>query len=89
MTLKIQAGHLQYLKDLVLPCDSPQKREQYKVGNFANADKVQDLYKRYRWDLFWQGLRNSNNTDFLTKVLYSYLNDEHIDSALKYVVRPL
>lgn len=89
MGLKMQAGHVQYLRDLVLPYDSPQKRELYKAGKFENADKVQDLNKRYRWDLFWLGLRNSNNTNFLTKVLYSYLNDEHIDSALKYVVKPL
>ena len=89
MTLKIQAGHLQYLKDLVLPLDNTANREIYKAGKFANADKVTDLYKRYRWDLFWLALRNSNNTDFLTKVLYSYLNDEHIDSALKYVVKPI
>ena len=89
MTLKIQAGHLQYLRDLIQPLDNTANREIYKAGKFVNADKVQDLYKRYRWDLFWQGLRNSNNTDFLTKVLYSYLNDAHIDNALKYVVKPL
>ena len=78
---------MQQLRDLVLPYDSPQKREQYKTGKFPNADKTKDLNMRYRWDLLWLALVNGGNSDFLNESLYGYLDD--IDSALKYIVRPL
>lgn len=89
MSLKMKPAHVQYLRDTVLPYDSPQKRALYKAGKFDNADKTKDVNMRYRWDLLWLGIRNNGNTGFLNEVLYSYLDDSHIDSALKYIVRPL
>lgn len=44
-----------------------------------------DLHKRIRWDL----ARASGLTPFFCSTLYSYLNDEHIDTALKSAVKDI
>lgn len=63
----------------------PDVREQYRRGEFHNADRVKDLEKRYRWDMFWYLLR-----------VYPSLNDaiegfddSHIDTMLRRAVQPL
>ena len=48
------------------------KYKSLKLGN--------DVEKRFRWDLL-------NSSSFNTSKLPSYLNDNHIDSALKYYVK--
>lgn len=35
--------------------------------------------KRYRWDVLW----HAKQTEFVCRTLYQYLNDEHIDTALR------
>ena len=83
--MKIKPEHLARLKELVEPLDTPQRRIQYLKGDFANADKVKDLNKRYRWDLFW--LADGKATT--VKEMYVYMNDDHIDTALKSIVKDL
>lgn len=41
-----------------------------KAGNSA---------KRYRWDVLW----HAKQTEFVCNTLYKYLDDEHIDTALR------
>ena len=36
-------------------------------------------HMRYNWDLLWE----ADLTDFTTNDLYKYLNDTHIDTALR------
>jgi len=55
---------------------------QYEAGQFANADKTKDLSKRFRWDLF----HAAGGTKFACDTLYDYLNDDHIDTALRAIV---
>ena len=57
----------------------------YKVKEYA-----QDLYesrgltpKRLRWDI----LRNAGLMNFVCDILYKYLDDSHIDTALRTVMR--
>ena len=39
--------------------------------------------RKYRWDVFYiASLRNYLPKDYLNTVLYKYLNDHHIDTAL-------
>ena len=39
---------------------------------------------RYRWDLFWHvSERKMLPEYFVSETLYSYLNDDHIDTALR------
>lgn len=51
----------------------------YETGQFARADDVKDLQKRFCFDLLYgAGLNN-----FASDTLYQYLNDDHIYTALK------
>jgi len=52
---------------------------EYEAGQFARADKVKDLQKRFCFDLLYgAGLNN-----FVSDSLYPYLNDDHIYTALR------
>jgi len=45
--------------------------------------RVKDLGKRLRWDIFYHcGL-----TRYACDTLYKYLNDDHIDTALKDIMK--
>ena len=46
--------------------------------------RVKDLNIRFAWDLFW-GAKFKDNCRYL----YSYLNDDHITTALKRIVKEL
>lgn len=54
----------------------------YENGLFPRSDKVKDLHKRFRWDLFDSAI----SSKWVSNVLYPYLDDSHIDSALKLIV---
>ena len=83
--LKIKPEHFQYIKDKIAEQDTQARREQYRSRNFKNADKVKDLDKRYRWDLFCYAVP----VKFVCDVLYKYLDDNHLDSALRQIVPEL
>jgi len=64
----------------------PELPESYIAGDFYRSELVKDIDKRYRWDL----LNFSNiSAKYICDNLYSYLNDIHIDTALKSIVKPL
>jgi hypothetical protein len=49
----------------------------YEAGQFPRNDSVQDLSKRFKWDLFWSsGIRLTDRS----------LQDERIYTALKKIV---
>ena len=50
----------------------------YEKGNFQRSDKVQDLQKRFCFDVLYSSVPSS-----FISVLYEYLNDAHIYTALK------
>ena len=50
-----------------------------------NEGKAKDIDKRLRWDLF----RYARLTRWCCDELYPYLNDDHIDTALRSVMREL
>ena len=42
--------------------------------------------KRWRWDLLWRAKRVGYLPDrFIEDTLYSYANDDHIDTALRHI----
>ncbi len=58
----------------------------YSNGNFPRADKTKDLNKRYRWDLFYHATRFQRG---YRNELTTYLQDSHIDTALRNIVKPI
>lgn len=76
---------LDVLEAAIKPLDTAERRERYRKGDFPNADKVKDLDKRYRWDLLWA----SGDRYFLDFARALDATDNHIDTALRRVVKPL
>ncbi len=76
--MKIKPEHFQHIYDAV---------SKYVVGNRSAcvAHKATVNPARFRWDLF----NASGLTSYACDSLYSYLNDEHIDTAMRCVVRQL
>ena len=82
--MKMKTEHLDTLRKLVNDVDTAERRSRYASGDFPNASAVKDLDKRYRWDLFYATPQDVRGE--LVSELYQYLNDAHIDTALKSIV---
>lgn len=91
MALKMKPADYATLKSAVAPLDTLERRKRYLAGDFTNAQACRDVNMRYRWDLLHtSGLRIGDGVGVKGDLdLYSYLNDEHIDSALKSMVPDL
>ena len=77
--MKMSIEHYNYIKNQI------NNLEREKVIAHKNLKLGKDIDKRFRWDLF-QAAKLSH---FACDHLYSYLNDNHIDTALKQVVKEL
>lgn len=78
---KITAEHQNTIKteiDNVL-AKCPNAVEEYNKGNFARSEQVQDLQKRFCFDLLYATGLNS----WICDEVYSYANDAHLYSFLK------
>lgn len=83
--MKIKPEHLAHMQAEIAPLDTPERRKLYLEGRFPNASKVTDLNKRYRWDL----LHAAQLTTWLCDTVYRYAHDDHVDSALRSIVKDL
>ena len=83
--MKMRPEHIQTLRAHIAPLDTPERRARYAAGDFPRAAGTKDVNLRYRWDLLWAAAPSG----WVAKELYPYLNDEHIDTALRRLVKPL
>lgn len=81
--MKMTTEHTELLSGLVKPLDTPEERRRYLRGDIPRLGAVQDLTKRYRWDLFYRV--HSQVWDAFDGA-YS---DAHLYTALKAIVPPL
>ncbi len=72
--MKMTPEHYQHLRDAITPLDTPEHRSAYAAKGYTA--------KRYRWDLMYA----ARLSQWACDNLYSYLNDDHIDTALKRIV---
>ena len=81
--MKIKAEHLQHLKTEIEPILLKYDRliEEYETGQFSRSEKVQDLQKRFCFDL----LQGAGLSRWVSDNLYPYMNDSHLYTALKAV----
>lgn len=75
--MRMLPEHFEEIKVAVSALDTPAMRDRYLKAHQSDM--------RYRWDLLWQ----SKQTRFVSETLYQYLNDDHIDTALRKIVPPL
>lgn len=84
--MRMSETYYNLLSDRIGIYDTERTRDAYIRGEIANAEKVQDLDKRYRWDLFWMANRILSGEGV---TLPADLNDSHIETALKKIVKVL
>lgn len=91
MTLKITKSDLDILVARISPLNTHERRQAYREGKFARADLCKDVNKRYRWDLLAMSkIKIGDGVGIEGDVnLYAYMNDSHIDSALKSFIEKL
>jgi hypothetical protein len=51
----------------------------YESGAFSKSDKTNDLQRRFCFDILY----STNLTSWVCNMLYTYLNDDNIYTALK------
>lgn len=79
--MKIQKDHLEHIEKEInkVLTENPGLKQRYEKGIFPRASAVKDLQMRFCFDLFYM----ANLSKYACDHLYSYLNDDHIYSALK------
>jgi hypothetical protein len=65
--------------------DEEAVRQMYRDRKIPRGDAVQDIDKRFRWDLYWGAARLAGGLPDST----NGYNDAHIDTALRSIVSPL
>ena len=78
--MKIKAEHYQYLLEAIRPLAPKAQFHKEYLASF-NKPKM-DQEKRLRWDFLYAAALSS----WMRDNLYSYLNDDHIDTALKNIM---
>jgi len=80
--MKITPQHYAQLREMIARI-YPELAD-YKLAIIAQG-KAKDVDKRVRWD----ALNAVGGTKFICENLYSYLNNDHIDSALRAIIKEL
>ena len=75
--MKIKPEHVQHMRDAFTKWDTDFHRSRYAAAGLST--------KRYQWDL----VRAVGLMPWVCDVLYQYANDDHIQTALNRIVKPL
>ena len=80
--MKIKTEHYNFMREKmsVFKTQIPQLRQR-----IINENKAKDAEKRLRWDLAYL----ANLTWWLCENVYTYARDEHIDTALRAIMKEL
>jgi len=81
--MKINKEHYQHILTVMSHIDLPAARNHKEA--LKNDERVKDIEKRFRWDLMYA----ANLSPWICDNLYSYMDDSHIDTALRSIVREL
>lgn len=82
--MKMKQQHYEYIKSKMADCIG--KNHYTGIVNNAKSDsRVKDLNTRIAWDC----LHTCNISAWICDNLYSYLDDNHINTAVKRIVREL
>jgi hypothetical protein len=83
--MKIQKDHYEILLQA-----AKQVKESYPdftLQNYIDNKLGKDHAKRFRWDLSYAMKKFLPEPHFICDVLYEYMNDKHLDTALKNLVK--
>lgn len=87
MNMKILPDHFEYMQTKISAylSERPDMIEDYHNGNFPRADRCKDLNMRFRWDVCYFAV----GSKWICDNLYSYMDDNHIDTSLRRIVPAL
>jgi hypothetical protein len=86
--MKVTPEHLTLIREAIEStgyADDESIRERYRRREIPRGNLVQDIDKRFRWDLYWAAARKNGGLPDST----NGYNDAHIDTALRAIVKPL
>ena len=81
--MRMSKAAVEVLRAAIVPLDTDCRRRRYLDADFPRATSVQDVDRRYRWDLLWLVIP-SVGWDTIDG-----LDDSHIDTGLRRIVPPL
>ena len=81
--MKIKNVHYSHMLGAISTLDKQNIKEHFKW--LKTQENVKDINKRLRWDAFFAAGLSS----YASRTLYTYLNDDHIDTALKNIAATL
>lgn len=102
--MKIKPEHLKRLEALIKLTNNENNRELYRTRDpsIYKVNEIKDLNRRFRWDCMWADCTGPKFTvdgmdlkqyvqtrRMLVAEMYSYMTDDHIDTALRSLVKPL
>lgn len=73
--MKITEQHLEILRNAIEPIDTEDRRTAYRHAGLS--------FTLYAWDT----LQSAGLRPFVCSDLYEYLNDSHIDTALRAIIK--
>lgn len=86
--MKVIPAHLDMIREAIITVgyDREDIRARYRARDIPRGDRVQDIDKRFRWDLFYAATAGTSMVSDLYDAGY---NDTHLDTALRSIVKPL
>jgi hypothetical protein len=85
--MKITSEVVQAMRQRIAAFDTEDNRNAYREGRFPRADAVKDLNMRYRWDLYHAA--RGREALIVDGRFPEDVTSDHIDTALRRIVRPL
>lgn len=80
--MKIKPEHYTHMRDTIRAAFTPEQVQAHRDAIISEG-KAKDVEKRVRWDLS----HAAKLTPWVCANLYSYMDDSHIDTALRAIVR--
>lgn len=75
--MKIKANHYEHIKQAIIAIENRPTVNSYRIQGLSD--------RRYRWDMLYL----ANLSKYICDNLYSYMGDEHIDTALRMIFKEL
>ena len=85
--MKIAKETVEAMRQRIAPLDTDEVRNAYREGRFPRSEGVRNLDMRYRWDLYHAA--RGREALMVDGEYPQDLTTEHIDTALRRIVRPL
>lgn len=83
--MKIKPEHYEHLKQAIVPLlEKGKTDERYTEAYYVTHGIGKDHAKRFRWDALYS---IPGMSKWICDTLYQYIDDTHIDSALKKIVK--